>query len=150
MSFLVIQIKNRRDDSLTSDLKNEARGSLTSAAQLLDSKVAHVAVMMSLRADGEKEAVQVIEPAENLPSPGTRKKISHGSSTYIWESQKRLLIAAVGTSLNIYPGIGFSNDPERESQTQAILEIFKSLLNCTGEMRFPVTDEFFGHLCPLG
>lgn len=102
VSFLISQVKNRRGDNLTSRLKDEARFALQSAARLLNGEIPHMA-MMSLRANQETEKVEIVEPRDNTPAPATNKRNAQASSRFLWESQKRVLVAAVGTSLNITP-----------------------------------------------
>ena len=126
MSFMLIQVKNRQGNELTTGLRDETREGLKFAAFLLDKKIRHVALMMSFRASQATDKVEIVEPRENTPAPTTRKRRVQASSRFLWESQKRILVATVGFSLQNFPGIGFGNNAETETQTVGVVELLKS------------------------
>lgn len=70
MTYIVIQVKNRRDDDLSHGLRNEARYALDSAAKHLPSSQAHIALMMSLRGKLSRGEVDIIYPPLDLRSEG--------------------------------------------------------------------------------
>lgn len=180
MTYFIVQVKNRRDDSLTPGLRNEARDALKSAAMLLpSSSSAHVALLVSLRSKSGQGDMDIAYPAKRstetgeVPPPRASQKnkkkkkkssqIAGGSSggggaqpsttpEYIWKDGelKRVVIVAVGMDLDLYPGLGFGSEPKEEPETVEIVGYLKSLLNCTSEMPTATQDSYYDHLATLG
>lgn len=77
MTYLIVQVKNRHNDSLTNALRNKAKDTLKSAAGLLPTSSAHLGILMSLRSREEQQmdvVYPVAQPAQRQPSGRQRKK----------------------------------------------------------------------------
>ncbi|KAL1984045.1 hypothetical protein VTN96DRAFT_9642 [Rasamsonia emersonii] len=62
MSYFIVQVKNRSDDTLSKSLRNEARESLKSAADILPRPPSHMAMLMSLRSKDGQRDIGVVYP----------------------------------------------------------------------------------------
>lgn len=148
MSYVVVQVKNRKNDILSRGLKNEARDALKSAADGLGDRD-HIAVMMSLRGKGGQEGVELVQPPVRQETV-RRNRPGPFKINYDWEQPKRLLIVAVGMSLDVYPGIGLQDKPQDEPVTRQIVETFKNLLGYTTAVDASAHGLYYEHLSPLG
>ena len=75
-TFIIVQVKNRRDDSVTNSLRNESTWSLLKAFKILKgifgSSLPHIAIMMCLRCKREREESVLILPKRSGAGPETR------------------------------------------------------------------------------
>src|SRR2546421_9395203 len=72
-------------------------------------------------------------------------------NTYVWDDElKRVVIAAVGMNLDLYPGLGFPGEPKEESETAETVGYLTSLLNCTSEVVTANQDPYYEHLSMIG
>ncbi|KAL1964714.1 hypothetical protein VTN77DRAFT_6740 [Rasamsonia byssochlamydoides] len=135
MTYLLIQEKNRRDDRLTKGLRNEAKEGLKSAAALLSSNFSHIAILMSLRSKGGQQEMEVVRE-------------------YVWSDMNRVVIAAVGLDLDLYPGLAWDWRQPKETKTVEIISYLNRLLRYhPSDMPTSDDDKYrdcYKHLSPLG
>ncbi|KAL1979111.1 hypothetical protein VTN96DRAFT_6838 [Rasamsonia emersonii] len=148
MTYLIIQVKNRRNDSLTNALRNEAKEALKSAAGLLLTSSPHLGILMSLRSREGQQEMDVVypleRPAQRPPSGRQGKKM--GDTNYVWNDMNRVVIAAVGMGVDLYPGVGFGHRPENEPQTVEMVQYLNSLLDQTAEMPTKEENSYYEYL----
>lgn len=153
MSYFLLQIKNRGHDAMTGVLRNEAKDSLQTAANLLPSTAAHISLMMSLRARKEEEKVEVVYPApRSKTSSRANKKKDSGKmgKNFAFYDTARVVIAAVGMSLDLYRGFLHPRENMLHQETSGeSLKILKRLLACTSETHTDRTGDYHNHLAPL-
>lgn len=90
MSYLIVQVNNRRDDSMVRSLKEEARGSLLSAANLVPDAPSYMAILMSLRGKSPR-TMEVVYPG---PPSEYQLRSSDSTRKYKWSSTERVIIVA--------------------------------------------------------
>jgi hypothetical protein len=108
-TFVIIQAKNRRNDSVTAKLiKLEAENRLAAAARRL--KISspappHIAIMMCLRSDEPTPNAVIVRPqAESGASPTSESDTSEIG--YRWETPSRISLLGVGLNETLYPALG--------------------------------------------
>lgn len=125
MSYIIIQVKNRKEDSITGDkTKMDAEVGMKQAAIHLPTVKAHLALMMCLRCT--KGGSQVLYP----------KLIERGqgrdNAGYRWNDMNRIVVLLCGLTLNMYPGLQPKNETEMHDAVESI-KVMKQMLRCTAE-----------------
>lgn len=82
--FIIVQVRNRRDDSVTPSLRNESERGLLKAFKILKHifgySLPHIAIMMCLRCRREQEEPVLVLPKRSGAGPET----PYTSWLYIW------------------------------------------------------------------
>jgi hypothetical protein len=160
-TFVIIQVKNRRNDSVTAKLKLEAANGLAAASRRL--KISspappHIAIMMCLSSDQPTPNAVIVRPQAESGGPTTRnsrkRKASPTSDTseigYRWETPLRILLLNVGLNETLYPTLGQYSE---EQDLHRVIELLKQLLDCIPQVSVPAGsrayDEYQRHLMPI-
>lgn len=155
MTFCLVQVKNRKRDHSTPDLRNKAISALTHAVDELGLSRNHIGVMMCLRRQQHTictendDRFQVLLP-EIQNSRATRSTKSFGS--YKWpKNSKRLVAIATGLDAELYPFIDQCMGARTE-ETAQILPTLQRLLDCVPGTSLPddIEEDFVRRLMPLG
>ncbi|RMJ24574.1 hypothetical protein PHISP_04561 [Aspergillus sp. HF37] len=144
MSFLAIQVKNRKRDTYSKHLANETESSLTRAAQELGLQCQYIGIAMALRPhDGGGKSFDIVQP----------KRVTRGkhAGNYQWLSAKdkkskapkaeALMLLVTGFDGDIYPSI-----------SSEIVPLLQSLLDCHGGASVPSDPDnraYASRLMPL-
>ncbi|KAL1969978.1 hypothetical protein VTN77DRAFT_6383 [Rasamsonia byssochlamydoides] len=105
MTYLTVQVKNRKDESLTDDLRTEASDLMRTAAKILPE------------------------------APAQRSQQTSTKFQYAWPGKRKgVTLVAVGLDFSLYPGLGFTDNPEQELESREILRLLKSLLGNTSQV----------------
>ena len=142
MTFCAVQIKNRKNDSLTSGLKNNAVSSLESAVEAMGLSGNYLGIMMCLRSQDTAPT-----PAFDIPVPERRRR----SRSYNWSSRpKKLVVVAVGLHEILYPFLNICGGI-RTAETDAILPLLRHLLDCIPGLSLPQDADisYVRHLMPV-
>lgn len=155
MAYFVIQVKNRRRDKLTPSLRTEAQNALRAAIGGLPKVPAHMVMMMCLRTESDRGAIEVVNPVKMQSTEhraATRGDESEGHGTYRWGEKhfRRVMFVAVGMDLGLYPGLGFTDEPEKEPETVEIVDLLRRLLDCTYEVITATESPYHDRLTALG
>lgn len=154
MSFFPLQIKNRAGDTLSADLRNEAKGSLKSAAKLMPlSSSGHISLLMSLCANENQAKVAIAYPAvaHEKKTRANKKLKKERKGKYAFNDMKRVVVVATGMSMNLYPGfIHPKEDGQSDPKSTKSLRILKKLLSCTSETHNNLESEYHTGLDTLG
>lgn len=143
MAYFVVHVKNCRRDKLIPPLRTEAQNALRAASAGLPRVPAHMAMMMCLRTESDRGAIEVVNPVKTQSTEhrtATRGDKTEGHGTYKLGEKffRRVMFAAVGMD----PGLGFTDEPEKEPETVEIVDLLRRLLDCTSEVaaRSPYHD----------
>ncbi|OJJ43558.1 hypothetical protein ASPZODRAFT_161487 [Penicilliopsis zonata CBS 506.65] len=106
VTFLVIQVKNRKHDRLTNSLKSQAVSSIDSAVTAMNIPAHHIGLMMCLRGDvlegDDSLGSEVLAPLKRTTS--TRSGTQ--GQQYAWPTKnKKVIITTVGLDETIYPSV---------------------------------------------
>lgn len=158
MSFLMVQVKNVANSTMTDGLKNEAFSALDIAANKIGISIPFVGMFVSLLSATDKETSETIYPALR-PSMATRKQaMEPDTSKYNWTAAKpeRVVVVTVGTNFDVFPDLRFKHDFAPPSPPRAvtdpekrILKLLTGLLDCTSEIATGSNDDYYKHLAVL-
>ena len=141
MSYIIIQVKNRKEDSITGDkTKMDAEVGMKQAAIHLPTVKAHLALMMCLRCTNGGS--QVLYP--KLIERGQGRTASAG---YRWNDMNRIVVLLCGLTLSMYPGLQFKNESEMHDAAESII-VMKQMLWCTAEDIGEEKTPFYQNLLP--
>jgi len=112
MTFIAVQVKNRKGDKLTAGLRNEARFSSDSTAEQWETNdklnIPYIFIMMSLRfQQGDVE----ILPSNKSERYGRRKS----------QESDSIVVLATGMSLDLYPGVALEETMEQSVESLDLL-----------------------------
>jgi hypothetical protein len=112
MTFIAVQVKNRKGDKLTAGLRNEACFSFDTTAEQWETNnklnIPYIFIMMSLRC--QQEAVEI------LPS-NKSERYSRGES----RESDSIVVLATGMSLDLYPGVELEETMEQSVESLDLL-----------------------------
>ena len=157
-TFIIIQVKNRCNDSVTPRLKLDAANDLAVAAQHLkftsSAPPAHIAIMMCLRSGAPTQNAVIVRPElKPTTTHNTRKrKVSPNgeSNCYQWEKIPRILLLGVGLVEALYPALGKCSG-QQDVHTAHAIELLKQLLDCIPQVSVPIGshERYQHHLMPI-
>ena len=112
MTFIAVQVKNRKGDKLTADLRNEARFSSDTTAEQWETNdklnIPYIFIMMSLRC--QQEAVEIL-PSNKSERYGRRESRESDS----------IVVLATGMNLDLYPGVVLEETMEQSVESLDLL-----------------------------
>ena len=124
MSFLAIQVKNRKEDSYSAELRDETRTSFQVASETLGFNVPFIGLTMALRDSENSQATN------NFGIVYPEAMSGYGSTGFKWPTEnKSILLLAVGLNENVYPKITSCNG-EKSPESERILPLLRRLLDC--------------------
>lgn len=126
-SYIIIQVKNRKDDVLGDGLKQESCGACSDAAGLLGPAVPDLGMLMSLRSKSGNERMEVVHLVEQNFGPETRPKNKP-------KEMPKVIITSVGMNQALFPGVSFPDEDFGIGETQLIFRYLKDLLECNVEL----------------
>lgn len=130
MSFLAIQVKNRKGDSYSAGLREETRTSFQMASEALGFDVPFIGLTMALRDNNHGKAtnnVGIVYP-EEISDHDLRH--ANPSAGFKWPTKnKSILLLAAGLDENVYPEITSCNG-EKIPESESILPLLRRLLDC--------------------
>lgn len=134
MTYFIIQVSNEKEDHLTRMKGFEAQTSLQRAAGYLPDVRVHLA--MAMRLGSTKEGMDVVYPTRsNVPK-----------SSYHWDSTKRVVLLSSGVTLNLFPGLGLTEEPAKDPAEVKIVKVLKEMLKDNPKM----VSSYHQRLKPLG
>ena len=123
MSYLIIQVKNRKDDSITrGETRLDANQGMKLATSQLPRVKTHLALMMCLRCT--QGGSEVLYPQQ--------KKRQKDGSIYSWDNMNRIVVLLCGLNLNLFPGLRLENKSTQPGAQESI-DVMKKMLWCTAE-----------------
>jgi hypothetical protein len=155
-TFIVIQVKNRRNDSVTPKLKLNAANDLVVAAQHLkftsSAPPAHIAIMMCLHSGAPPQKAVIVRPELKSITHNMRKRKASpsGEPNYQWEKTPRVLLLGAGLDEALYPALGKCSG-QRDVHMARVVEFLKQLLDCIPQVSVPSGshDRYQHHLMPI-
>ncbi|KAL1961862.1 hypothetical protein VTN77DRAFT_986 [Rasamsonia byssochlamydoides] len=102
MSYILVQVKNWQDDTLSTRRKNDAKDSFKTAEGLLPHVDSYIGVFMSLRGNPKNSGVEVVYPLrKNTETAMTRQAAATtpsmlGNETYNWNEGAHIVIFSLG------------------------------------------------------
>lgn len=151
MTFILVQIKNRKQDYSTDTLKDKARTSIAGAVKAMDLPRNHIGIMMCLRNQPPATDPQfdIVLPEEES-RPATRRN-PHPPKTYAWpEGPKGLVLAAFGLDQVLYPFMDGCMG-QKNQDTKRILPLLHRLLDCVPGTSLPdgIDENYVNGLTPF-
>lgn len=122
MSFLAFQVKNRKGDSYSVELREETRSSFQMASEASGFNPFFGLTMTLRHSDHGKETNNVGIVYSKMPG--------HGSAGFKRPTEhKSILLLAVSLNESVYPGITSYNG-EKSTESERILPLLRLLLDC--------------------
>ena len=123
MSYFIIQVKNRKDDSITrGETRLDANQGMKLATSQLPRVKAHLALMMCL---------QCTQGGSVVLYPQLKKRQKNGS-IYSWNNMNRVVVLLCGLNLNLFPGLQLESKSTQPGAQESI-DVMKKMLWCTAE-----------------
>lgn len=148
MTFLAVQVKNRKDDNARSEIKNTASWSMKRATDKLNWKRAHIGIMMCLRHDGSPtERFHLLKPEPKRTTAGSASRRRQGSHTsdmssqYQWSRNKELLVMTLGVDELVFPSIN-SCQGNQTDQSRRVAPLLERVLDCVPGISLPEDAHF--------
>lgn len=130
MSFLAIQVKNRKGDSYSAELREEMRTSFKMASEALGFDVPFIGLTMALRDNDHGKATGNVGIVYPEAMSGHDLRHVNPSAGFKWPTEhKSILLLAVGLNERVYPGITSCNG-EKIPESERILPLLRRLLDC--------------------
>lgn len=150
MTFILVQVKNGKQDHSTATLKDKARNSIARTVETMNLPKNHIGIMMCLRHQPPAIDPQfdIVLPEESCPATRTNP---HPSKTYAWpKGPKGLVLAAFGLDQFLYPFMDGCMG-QRNKDTERILPLLNRLLDCVPGTSLPdgIDESYVNGLTPF-
>lgn len=129
MSFIAVQVKNRKKDVLEEGLRNGAQAALRNGLGDLSTSIAHIGLMLALKGKKGREDADIVYPVEHQKKELRSSHEAQTTGKYSFNDMHRVVAAIVGMDLDLYPGLIHPNDNrETPDASSGVLYILKALL----------------------
>lgn len=129
MSFITVQVKNRKKDVLEEGLRNEARTALRNGLGGLSASIAHIGLMLALKGEKCREDADIAYPMEPPKKELRSGHQAQNTGKYSFNDMNRVVAAFVGMDLDLYPGLIHPKDNSgTPGASSGVLDILKALL----------------------
>lgn len=143
MTFLAIQVKNRKDDNAHYEIKRNASSSMKKASDKLKWERAHIGIMMCLRHDSSAtERFYLLKPEPKTAAAGRSTRVKRegnasDTTTYKWPAKnKELLVMTLGLDEHVYPSINLCQG-KRTEESNRIPPLLERVLDCVPGISLP-------------
>lgn len=135
MSYVVVEVRNKKDDELSRDMRLEALMTLKNAARELPRTPSHISLLMCLQGEADTQGAnsvgksEVIHPLEHpgvIPDKNVCGRVQT-QNLCEWDHMNRIVVATVGLDSNVFPGLRYGDGNE---STEDLLECMRRLLHC--------------------